>query len=187
MQRDLNFFSVYTSPIDSGSRLDKTSTICIAVAAVSLVCVVGLTVIFAVAGHFTDKKTASIENYLKSDSVTQAQSALEAQTGGLQALNKYAQTASAEASAFSATARTDSSVLAKAAKAMPADVTISSVTYNSGVYVLSCGSTSQLSAAIFAHALTENGFTGVRYASVAKNGASYDFTITFSGNGGASK
>lgn len=188
MQRDLNFFSVYKSPIDAEGGIDKVTAVGMIITGVCLLFVLGMFTFFKVCSFAANNSIASINSYLKSSTVTQAKSNLAKESSKIQALNQYAQLAGAQASAFSSIEQPDSALLGKIAKAMPADITVLSTAYKGGTFTLNCKSAAQYSAASFAHALKGAGFTSVSYASVTQASASeYDFVLTFNGTGGASK
>jgi len=190
MQRDINFFSVYRSPIDSDSGLDKITLIGLIMIISSIVLVVGLFAYYKTMDLSIIKQSSDINKYLLQSDITAAQSKIIAETGQISVLNQYKIAASSQATAFSSQPQFSDTVLDTISHVMPADVTIQTIDYKGSTITLTCTSKDKFSPAVFVHSLAGVSiFTGVTYTGVdtLAAGSSYSFTVTFTMNGGSGK
>lgn len=188
MQRDIDFFSVYRSPIDQDSGLDKATVVGLILVCVCLVGVLGGYAGLKVRENSFSASISSATAYLGRSDVTAAAAKVAKDSQKLSVLNAYAKTAGAETAAFSALPKPDSAALGQIAKSMPADVSVTRISYQLGIYTLTCKASSGLSAANFAHTLRASGFIAATYSDVNKvSPTEYDFTVTATVKGGAAK
>lgn len=179
MQRDINFFSVYRSPMDSDHGHDRITIVGLCVVGACLLFVIGAFACSRALNTVSRMQQQTVTQYLNRGDVSSALGALQEGNQKIAVLNEYANAAGSTVSAFQSQPSIDSALLGAVAKAMPADVSVTNIVYDGHSLALTCGSADRLSAADFAHALKGNGtFSSVTYDSVTLNGSLYDFTLT---------
>jgi Tfp pilus assembly protein PilN len=189
MQRDVNFFSVYRSPVESENGLDLITTI-----GLSLIgfCVLVLIVVFAfnkIEDAATRVQMQGINSYLQSAEVLSAENTWNSYTEKSKALKEYEGKASSEVSAFKTLPLIDAGLLGAVSGAMPADVKVKILSYSGNTIVLNCSSVDKLSPANFVHTLKGTGkFDTVSYDGVTQiSSTEYDFTVTCMIKGGSGR
>jgi hypothetical protein len=190
MQRDINFFTVYRSPLDSKSNgVDPVTLVGVIVIGI---CVVVIISVFGIFSLFNVGQTLVIKNYngyLSSASVISAQNTISTVTNKINAVNNYGNAVSEAYNAFHSLPVPDSDLIGNITKAMPADITVGNYSYTSGTVTLQCLSASEQSPEIFAHALKGTaGFENVIYNGFSINDKNqYTFSVTFTVKGASSK
>ena len=189
MQRDINFFSVYRSPVESEHGVDM-----ITLAGLSLIgaCIIGLI------GTFTYNKINNISirsqqqvinNFLQSSEVTKAEGTWNSYTEKSKVLKNFENKANSEVSAFKTLPVLDTDLLGVVSGAMPADVIVKNLSYSGNSIVLTCAAGDNLSPANFVHTLEgTDKFNSVTYNAVTQiSNVEYDFSVTCTIKGGDGK
>ena len=190
MQKDVNFFSIYRSPIESDSGVDKVTLIGLSVIAACLIGFAGMYSYLKVSDISTRTKAQNITAYLNSTEVKNAEAAWNKYLIQLNALKDYQQKANSETNAFNNLKTVDSSLLGGIFSKMPADVTLQELKLDNNVLTLNCSCTDKLSPANFARALqADTQIDSVSYDKVEQNDTktAYVFALTCEVKGSATK
>jgi hypothetical protein len=190
MQRDINFFAVYHSPLDNNSNGKDPITI-IGIIAVSA-CIVVVLGLFGVLKLFDTGLSLEISNinqFLSSTSVATAQKSVAGTQNKINAINNYKNAVSGAYKQYQTLPIPDSILISAISKVIPDDVKISNMTYASSVITLQCTCTNQQSPVVFVNALKTSGnFDNIVYNGYAINDKNeYAFNLTFSSKGATSK
>lgn len=179
MRKDINFFKA--NRVRERSELDRRKLAGPAVAAVCLFAVLAVYGGFKTGSLLLQMEIRTQKAAISAGKLRQAGSLYAQENAKLSALNRYARTAQAQVSAFSARPKLTSSVLSAVAKAMPQDVNVSALSYESSTVTLTCTCTDALSAANFVHALRQVSLlSNVSYDGVeTQQAGAYRFTAVF--------
>jgi Tfp pilus assembly protein PilN len=189
MQRDINFFSVYRSPVEAENGVDIITMVGLSLIGV---CIIGLIGIFAF-NKINDVSIRSqqqkINSFLQSSEVKKAEGTWNSYTEKSKVLKSYENKANSEVSAFKTLPVLDSDLLGAVSGAMPSDVKVISISYTGNTIALTCTAGNKLSPANFVHTLKGTGkFDSVTYVGVTYiSDAEYDFTVTCAMKGGDGK
>jgi hypothetical protein len=189
MQRDINFFSVYRSSVESDNGVDIISVIGLSLIGAILIGFAG-TYSYLKINDTSDKThVQSITDYLQSADVKKSEDMWNTFVIKSKALKSYEDKANDEVTAFNTLPVLDSGLLANIAKAMPSDVIILSFSYSGSALVLTCTSADKLSPANFVNSLkTTDRINSVTYDKVTQiSDTEYDFAVTCGINGGDGK
>lgn len=184
MQRDINFFTVYNSPLDNKSDVKGVDNVTLIGTVIVIACIVVVLAVFGAFKLFDEGQTLQINNYnnyFNGANVGSAQNAVSADTNKINAYNNYTNAVSGAYSQFQALPVPDSTIIASISKALPKDITVTNITYSSSIVTMQCISTSKQSPENFAHALKmTDGFDNVVYTGFVINDKNqYTFNITF--------
>ena len=180
MKKDINFFSIYRSPLDSESGSDPVTIAGIIIVSVCFVTVLGIFGAFRFLTAGVEMQNAKISRYLSSPEVSAAESRVSAENGRLAALNKYTNAVGGAYRLYSSLPGPSSAILKSVQSCLPADVTVKAVSFAGSTLSLQCVCKDPLSGASFAHALRLNSnILHVEYGGVSLGeNQSYSFTIT---------
>lgn len=178
MRKDINFFSVYSSPLDSHNGFDPVLTTGLSIIAVSLVVVLGLFGFFKGKALLSKFETAKIQNYLQSPSVQSATEKADKYSSRISLLDSYKNAVSKAYGNFKSNPSVNSSLLSSIEAVQPADVSTLEINFSNGAVTLSCTSKSEQSIYQFVHKLkTNSNFDEVGYSGFTKTGAVYNFKV----------
>lgn len=188
MQRDLNFFSVYKTPLGAPAR-GRFSLAGIAAVGLCATAVLGFFFFFQAEIRRNRVELAGIQAYLSAGDVVQAQSKVNGARGKAAALAQYAAAASSQVERYRSTVRPGSPSLRGILQAAPARTEVESLTYGGGVLTISCVSADAFSPALYTRALKAKGYADAAFSEVSRpqnaNAAGYVYKIALSLNGGA--
>jgi Tfp pilus assembly protein PilN len=189
MQRDINFFSVYRSPVESEHGVDKITLVGLSLIGACLIGLAGTYTYYKLSDHSSRAQQQSISDYLQSSEVSKAENTWESYTGKMGILKSYEDKAAAEVAAFQTLPVIDADLLTAMSGAMPGDVKVVSISYIDDVLTLTCTAQNKLSPANFVHALKGTlRFSSVTYIGVTYvNDTEYDFTVNCMVRGGVDK
>lgn len=190
MRRDINFFAVYRSPLDSKSNGVSPVTLIGTITVIA--CIIVMLVLFSVLKMSDFGQTSKIDdinNYLNSASVVSAENTISAVTNKITALNNYINAVSTAYKAFQTLPAPDSKLIDSISNGMPGDIIIDNMTYTMSVISLKCTCVSQQSPEIFVRALkASGGFDNIVYNGFAlTDNNNYTFTVTCTTKEAASK
>lgn len=187
MRRDINFFSVYHTQSDS-EGIDRFKMIVLSLTVGSFIIVLGIFAALKVADFLTVRQMQTDNSYLLTPGVSQAQKNLSDGSYKLAVLDGYKQEAEKVTSGFNTLPKVDSTILSKIASMLPADITVTGISYSVGTLVLNCTCTDNQSPAVFVHTLQQSGkFDDVNYTGFSQGTAksyTFDVTITVKEGGG---
>ena len=119
----------------------------------------------------------------------QAERALANGNSKIAALNGYNKAAHEVTSEVNTNPRPDSELLQNITSMEPSDITISDISYNSGLMTLVCTCTNNKSPGIFVHMLSQSGkFVTVNYQKLySSDGKTFTFSVMITLKGGGDK
>lgn len=179
MHKDINFFSIYRSQLDSDSGKDPVTIAGIVIVSVCLVVVLGLFGAFRFLSAGIALQNNRISAFLASPQVKTAQSKVAAEGKKITAFNNYTRAVNGAYKLYSALPGSSSAAFLSVQADLPADVTIVTASYAADTLTMQCTSTNQLSGANFAHALRQNpAVLRAVYNGVSFQNNTYNFTVS---------
>lgn len=190
MHRDINFFAVYSSPLDNKSNgINPVTLIGTITVSACIIVVLSLFSVLKMSDLRQTLKINDINNYLNSAGVASAQNTVSSVTNKINAFNNYTNAVSGAYNAFQTLPMPDSKLIESISKAMPGDVIVKNITYTMSVISLQCTCASQQSPEIFVHALKiSGGFDNIIYNGFTLTDINnYTFNVTCTAKEVASK
>lgn len=179
MQRDINFFSVYSKPIDAQGNIDKATLIGIILISSTILVIAGIWLVLLLSCVRDSVQITDTKAFLSRKDVIAAQSKLNDEKLKLQSLNQYQATAKTVTNDFKKMPVINSSLLDSLAKCEPADVQISDLNFTGYNLSITCTANNENSAAVFVHELKSiKQIAMVTYDGNNKSGDKYLFSIT---------
>lgn len=190
MHRDINFFAVYSSPLDNKSNgINPVTLIGTITVSACIILVLSLFGALKMSDLRQTLKINDINNYLNSAGVASTQNTVSSVTNKINAFNNYKDAVSGAYNAFQTLPMPDSKLIDSISKAMPGDVIVENITYTMSVISLQCISANQQSPEIFVHALKiSGGFDNIIYNGFTLTDINnYTFNVTCTAKEAASK
>lgn len=181
MQRDINFFLVYRSPLESESGADKVKIFTLSLISVCLAVVLLLFALFKIQYANVLIQSKNMQQFISRSDVQLSQQKAAEDQRLVRLYESYYNKTESGVSDFKKLPVIGSKLLSGLASAMPGDVVVNKVTGADNVISIDCRCTDRLSAANFVHTLKQNSaFQSVTYNGISQiNDKEYSFTVTF--------
>lgn len=179
MQRDINFFSVYRSPLESEGRVSSVMAGSVIAAAVCIAVMGGLYGYFKVGTSLAAAQEAQIRTQLMDSATVSALAKVSSCEAKISAAQNYIGTVSAALSDYNSLIFPGTDILGSISRVMPSDIAVQSLSYSGGMLTLQCTAKTMASAYSFAHELkADSHFSFVGYQGATLSSGNYTFTVS---------